>query len=282
MENLERGIAAFDREQHASRPFQLGNNSGVVCFTTSAMVLWMLGHPDRGRDRGHEAIALAEALDHPSSIAYANFHTGLVHLWRREPDEVEACTRAVIDVAEEYDLQLWRVVSSCLRGAALVESGSEEEGLALVEAAVTTYQRLQTPPVFWPLVLHIYARACGAAGRPAEGLALEDEAIAIAGTSEGQTLASEFFRQRADLLLAVDPGAGAEAEVWLQRAVDGAAEVAAPMLQLRAALGLGRLWADQGRTEDARGLVEEAYGRLEEGFATADLQDAKALLDELG
>jgi predicted ATPase len=54
------------------------------------------------------------------------------------------------------------------------------------------------------------------------------------------------------------------------------------MLQLRAALGLGRLWADQGRTEDARGLVEEAYGRLEEGFATADLQDAKALLDELG
>jgi predicted ATPase len=64
--------------------------------------------------------------------------------------------------------------------------------------------------------------------------------------------------------------------------VDGAAEVAAPMLQLRAALGLGRLWADQGRTEDARGLVEEAYGRLEEGFATADLQDAKALLDELG
>ena len=251
MENLERGIAAFDREQHASRPFQLGNNSGVVCFTTSAMVLWMLGFPDRARERGHQAIALAEELGHPSSVAYAYFHTGLIHLWRREPDEVEACTRAVIDVAEEYDFQLWRAVSSCLRGAALVENGSEEEGLALVQAAVSTYQRLQTPPVFWPLLLNIYAGASGAAGRPEEGLALVDEAIEIAEASEGQTLASELLLRRGDLLLSVGPEREAEAEAWLQRAVDEAAAVEAPMLQLRAALRLGQLWRSQDRTADA-------------------------------
>ena len=281
MENLEKGIAAFDREQHASRPFQLGNNSGVVSFNTSAMVLWMLGYPDRAAERGHEAIALAEQLDHPSSVAYANFHTGLVHLWRREPDEVESCTRAVIDVAEEYDFQLWRAVSSCLRGAALVENGVEEEGLALVQAAVGTYQRLQTPPVFWPLVLHIYAGACGAAGRPAEGLVLEDEAIEIANASEGQTLASEFLHRRGELLLAVSPEREGEAEVWFQRAVDEAAAVEAPMLQLRAALRLGQLWRRQGRTEDARRLVGEAYQRFSEGFATADLREARSLLDDL-
>ncbi len=281
MENLEKGIAAFDREQHASRPFQLGNNSGVVCFTTSAMVLWMLGFPDQARERGHEAIALAEELDHPSSVAYANFHTGLIHLWRREPDEVEACARAVIEVAEEHDFQLWRAVSSCLRGAALVENGREEEGLALVEAALSTYQRLQTPPVFWPLLLHIHARACGAAGRPAEGLALEDEAIEIAGTSEGQTLASEFLHQRGELLRAIAPENEAEVEVWLQRAVDEAAMVDAPMLQLRAALRLGELWRTQGKTEDARTLVEEAYARFSEGFEIPDLQEARSLLEDL-
>ncbi len=281
MENLERGIAAFDRQKHATRPFQLGNNSGVVCFTTSAMVLWMLGFPDRARERGHQAIALAEELDHPSSVAYANFHTGLIHLWRREPDEVEACARAVIDVAEEHDFQLWRAVSSCLRGAALVENGREEEGLALVRAALSTYQRLQTPPVFWPLLLHIHARACGAAGRPEEGLALEDEAIEIASTSEGQTLASEFLHQRGELLRAVAPEREAEVEVWLQRAVDEAAVVDAPMLQLRAALRLGQLWRSQGKAEDARRLVGEAYERLSEGFATADLREAKSLLDDL-
>jgi predicted ATPase/class 3 adenylate cyclase len=281
MENLEKGIAAFDREQHASRPFQLGNNSGVVCFTTSAMVLWMLGYPDRARERGHEAIALAEELGHPSSVAYAYFHTGLVHLWRREPDEVEACTRAVIDIADEHDFPLWRAVSSCLRGAALVENGSEEEGLALVEAAVSTYQRLQTPPVFWPLLLHIHAGACGAAGRGADGLALEDEAIEIASASEGQTLASEFLHRRGELLLAVAPDLEAEVEVWLQRAVDEAAAVEAPMLQLRAALRLGELWRSQGRTEDARELVGEAYERFSEGFATADLREARSLLDAL-
>jgi predicted ATPase len=57
--------------------------------------------------------------------------------------------------------------------------------------------------------------------------------------------------------------------------------VQAPMLQLRAALRLGRLWRDQGKTEPARKLLSDAYERLTEGFSTADLREAKALLDDL-
>ena len=162
-----------------------------------------------------------------------------------------------------------------------VENGSEEEGLALVQAAVSTYQRLQTPPVFWPLLLNIYAGASGAAGRPEEGLALVDEAIEIAEASEGQTLASELLLRRGDLLLSVGPEREAEAEAWLQRAVDEAVAVEAPMLQLRAALRLGQLWRSQDRTADAGRLVGEAYERISEGFATADLREAKSLLDDL-
>ena len=60
--------------------FQLGNNPGVVCFTTSAMVLWMLGFPDRARDWAQQSVDLAENLGHPSSVAYAHFHAGLIHL----------------------------------------------------------------------------------------------------------------------------------------------------------------------------------------------------------
>jgi hypothetical protein len=159
--------------------------------------------------------------------------------------------------------------------------GSAGEGLTLIEEAMSTYQRLKTPPVFWPLLLHLQAGACGLAGRPGDGLTLLDEAVEIAMQSPGPTLWSEFFQLKGELLLALSTDNAAEAESWLRRAVDTAAEVQAPMLQLRAALRLSRLWRDQGKTEPARILLSDAYERLTEGFACADLRDAKALLDEL-
>ena len=281
MEHLEKGIAAYDPERHGPRRFQLGNNPGVVCFTTSALVLWMLGFPDRARDRAHEAIGLSRTLNHPSSMAYAQFHTGLIHLWRREGGLADECARAVLDIAEEHEFQIWRAVGSCLRGAALADMGSADEGLTLIERAMNTYQRLKTPPVFWPLLLYLQAGACRLAGRPGDGLRLLEEAVDIATQSSGQTLWSEFFQLKGDLLLELSPENAAEAESWFQRAVDTAAEVQAPMLQLRAALRLSRLWHRQGKTEPAQELLGVAYARFSEGFTTPDLREAKALLDDL-
>ena len=123
------------------------------------------------------------------------------------------------------------------------------------------------------------------AGRPKDGLLLLDDALEIAAGAPGQTLWSEFFRLKGELTLALsgDDAAAAdvdEAESWLQRAVDTADEVQAPMLQLRAALGLARLWRARGKSEQARELLGQAYARITEGFSTADLTEAKALLDE--
>lgn len=281
LDEIEQGIAAYDRRRHRSRPFQLGNNPGVVCFTTSAMVLWMVGRPDEARERAARAIALAEDLDHPSSIAYAHFHAGLIRLWRREPDEAEAHARTVLDLADEYDFPIWVAVGSCLRGAALADLGSGEEGLELIESAMSTYQRLQSPPIFWPLLLHLQAGACGAAGRPADGLVLQDEAIEIAVQGDGGMLASEFFCRKGDLLLAAAPREPGDAEAWFVRALEAGRAVDAPMFQLRAALRLARLWRDRGSAQEARDLLRGVYGTFTEGFGTADLVDAEALIDEL-
>jgi adenylate cyclase len=281
MDHLEKGIAAYDPEGHSPVRFQLGNNPGVVCFTTSALVLWMLGFPDRARDRANEAIALSRKLDHPASIAYAQFHAGLLDLWKRDYELAHERSRAVLDIAAEHEFLIWTAVGSCLRGAAMAGMGSAEEGLALIEGALDNYQRLKTPPVFWPLLLFLQAGACGLAGRPGDGLGLLDEAMEIGTQKPGQTLWSEFFQLKGDLLLALSTDNAAEAESWFRRAVDTAAEVEAPLLQLRAALRLGRLWREQGKTEPARELLSDAYEKLTEGFSTADLREAKALLDDL-
>jgi adenylate cyclase len=103
----------------------------------------------------------------------------------------------------------------------------------------------------------------------------------IATQKEGQTLWSEFFGLKGDLLLAASVDKVAEAESWYQRALETATQVHAPMLELRAAMRLGRLWRGQGRTEEARALLTKAYEQLTEGFSTADLKEAKTLLDDL-
>ena len=280
LDHLESAIAAYDPERFGSGRFQLGNNPGVVGLTTSALVSWMLGFPDRANQRANEAIVLSRRLGHPSSTAYATFHAGLIHLWTREDAAALACSEAVVNIADEHDFPIWRAVGSCLRGRALAGLGSADDGLALVERAMGTYQRLPTPPVFWPLLLHLQAGACAVAGRPAEGSRLLDEAIEIAQVAGGGLL-SEFFQLKGQLLLAQSRDHAPEAESWFQRAVDSAAEAEALMLQLRAALRLSALWRDDGRTEDARRLLRAAYERFTEGFETADLRDARALLDEL-
>ena len=128
MDHLEQGIALYDPEHHGSGRFQLGNNPGVVCFTTSALVLWMLGYPDRARGRASDSVGLATRLNHPSSMAYAHFHAGLIHLWTREAEAAHDCAQAVLDIAEEHEFQIWRAVGSCLRGAAMAGMGSNGSG----------------------------------------------------------------------------------------------------------------------------------------------------------
>ncbi len=147
---------------------------------------------------------------------------------------------------------------------------------------MTQYRSLKTPPVFWPSLLHLHATVLGLAGRPGDGLARIDEALeVVAGLPEPPTVTSDLLLLKGMLVLA-DSNDAAAAEMWFVRAVEHADRLEAPMLQLRAISALARLWYAQGKTEPAAAALGAAYGRLTEGFATADLADARQLLDDLG
>ncbi len=87
---------------------------------------------------------------------------------------------------------------------------------------------------------------------------------------------------RGELLLQFDPPRGAEAEECLRRAIAKAREGSAKSLELRATVSLARLLRDTGRRDEARAMLADVYNWFTEGFETADLKDAKSLLDELG
>jgi predicted ATPase len=278
---LEKSIAGYDLTRQRVRRLGLGTNPGVVGLSASSLLLWMAGFPDRARKRMGDAVALARKLDHPFSMAYAQFHFAFLHLWLGNAQVAQERAQALIDSAEEHEFQIWGAVGTCLRGAALVGLGSFNEGLTLIERGMNASRGPKTPPVFWPSLLYLQAEAYGAAARPEDGLPLLNEAIQIASAWSGKLMASEFLGLKGDLLLALDPNNAAEAEICYQLAVDNAKDVKSVLLELRAAIKLSRLWHRQGKTGQAQSVLNEAYAKMTEGFEMADLMRAQAMLKEL-
>src|SRR5262249_54610949 len=118
-------------------------------------------------------------------------------------------------------------------------------------------------------------------GRPEDGLQALAETHTLMEHHELRLWEAEFFRLRGVLLLRQRGTSRAEAETWLRRALAVARRQEARSLELRAAMSLSRLWQQQGKQAEARALLAPIYGWFTEGFDTADLQEAKALLDEL-
>ncbi len=278
LDYLEKAIASYDLQRQRVGRLGLGPYPAMVSLTVSALFLWMLGYPDRAYKRAADSILLARKVNHPYSITYALFHNGLLNVWLKNYEIAQECAQEVLELAEAHGFRIWSAVGSCLLGAALVGRGSTEKGLALIEQGLDAYRGLKTPPVFWPMLLHLCAGAYGAASRPEVGLDMMDEAIEIGSSSPARTLTSEFLILKAALLLVLSSDNAAEAEVLYQQAVLNAQEVHVPMLELRAAMGLSRLWHQQGKKAQARQLLSEAYSKITEGFTTDDLKEATVLL----
>ena len=128
--------------------------------------------------------------------------------------------------------------------------------------------------------LALLGEACGAAGQLAEGLSLLAEALAFAEQSGERFYEAEIYRLRGELLLQSE-APQAEVEECFHQAIKVAQRQQAKSPELRAVMSLARLWQRQGKREEARQMLTEIYGWFTEGFDTADLQEAKALLDEL-
>jgi predicted ATPase len=132
-----------------------------------------------------------------------------------------------------------------------------------------------------PYYLVFLAEAYGSAGRPEEGLRALAEAQALIRATGERRGEAELHRLNGELLLMGSTPNAIRAEVCLQRALEVARHQQAKSLELRAAMSLSRLWQRQGKRDEARQLLMEVYGWFTEGFETVDLQEAKALLEEL-
>ena len=166
------------------------------------------------------------------------------------------------------------------RGIALAAQGQHAAGIAQMRQGLAAVQATGTT-IGRPDYLAQLAKAYGQGGQDEESVSLLAEALAIVGTTGARAYESELYRLRGELLLQQTMPEVEQAEVCFQHAFDVAHRQQAKSLELRGAMSLACLWQQQGKRQEAYDLLAPVYGWFTEGFDTADLTDAKALLDEL-
>jgi predicted ATPase len=279
-QHYEEGITRYTPDQRRAPVFRMGYDPGVVCQVGAAYTLWFLGYPAQALARVHEALTLAHALSHPYSLAIARWWVACVSQWRRDVPAVHEQAEACVALATEQGFLLWVANGTIVRGWALAMQGQGEAGLAQVRQGIAALRAAGAVS----FILHgciVLAEVSGQLGHPEDGLQALAEAHTRVEQQEARCWEAEVHRLRGIILLRQPGTPQAEAEVWLRRALDVARRQQAKSLELRAAMSLARLWQQQGQRTAAYELLAPIYNWFTEGFDTADLQEARALLDAL-
>jgi TOMM system kinase/cyclase fusion protein len=279
-QHLEEGIARDTPDQRRTPAFRLGLDPDAGCHLYAAETLWVLGYPAQALARNREALALAHALAHPFSLAHALVHAAFVSQFRRDVPAVHEQAEATVALATAQGFPEWAALGICLRGWALALQGQGEAGLAQVRQGIAAV-RATGAAFLVPYLCTLLADVADRLGQPADGLQALAEAHTLVEQHEERLWEAEICRLRGVVLLRQTMPQQEEAEAWVQRALDVARRQEAKSLELRAAMSLSRLWQQQGRQAEARELLAPVYGWFTEGFDTADLQEAKALLEAL-
>ena len=280
-QHLEEGSARYTPDQRSTPAFRMGHDPGVACHAYAAQTLWLLGYPEQALARLHEALALAHELSHPYSLAYAQCWATYVYQFRRDVPAVHEHAEAAVTLSTAQGFPQYVAMGTSLRGWALAMQGQGETGMAQVRQGIVAL-RTTGAALHVPYLCTVLADVSAHLGHTADGLQALAEAHTLVEQQEQRMWEAEVCRLRGVLLLRQTETPPAEAEPWLQRALDVARRQEAKALELRAAMSLARLWQQQGKPAEARELLAPIYDWFTEGFDTADLQEAMALLHELG
>jgi predicted ATPase len=299
-EHLEQGIALYDAQQHRDLAFLYGYDSGMACLSFAALALWYLGYPDQALERSNESIILARELSYPPNVVFSLSFAAELHPLRQEVRAAQERAEAAITLSTEQEFPLFLAWGTIMQGWALAEQGQVEEGVAQIRQGLAAW-RATGAELMRSQFLAMLAEAYGKVRQAKEGLAALAEALTVVDQSGERFYESELYRLRGELTLAqsnvqsLGSSVQKEAEGCFLKAIEIARKQQAKSLELRAVMSLVRLRQQQvtdhssrntqhesrSALAEARKMLSEVYNWFTEGFDTKDLQEAKALIEEL-
>jgi class 3 adenylate cyclase/predicted ATPase len=277
---VDHGLALFEAQLRSTRvPLYSAHHPAVCGHGWGGMLLWLRGFPDQGRRHAEQALALARELGDSASITWALGTKAQFHLLVRDMRPALEMADAAIAMAEETTFFYYLLAARIVKGWA-VQATNVSDGLDQIREAVKVLSESRAG-LWLPFSLVTLAEAYGRAERIEDGLKTAAHGLELVQQSGERCWQAELYRIRGELLLKADPSDPTEARAALESAVEVARKQGAKSLDLRATMSLARLLDGQGERNEARAMLAEIYDWFSEGFDTADLKEAKALLEEL-
>ncbi|MGE4090046.1 MAG: hypothetical protein AB7G75_04310 [Candidatus Binatia bacterium] len=297
--HLEQGNALYNPQLHHALAATYGSfDPGVNGLSLLSLTSWLLGYPDQALERSCQAMALTQALAHPFSSALTLGFAAWFRQFRRERQDVQERSEAAVILSSERGFPFPLAWGTMLRGWAAVRHKQREQGIAQIREGLTIYQATGSE-LARPYFLALLAEAHGIMGQVNEGLVANAEALRLVDKTDERFYEAELYRLKGALTLESKveghKSKVEEAEECFLKAIAIAQKQQAKSLELRAVMSLVRLQQqqaveDESRTthhapraklDEAHRMLSEVYNWFTEGFDTKDLQEAKALLEEL-
>jgi class 3 adenylate cyclase/predicted ATPase len=277
--HVRQGLAlySFDRHQMLASYYG-GHDPGVCCYGHAGMNLWLLGTPDQASAMIYQGLGLAQKLGHRHSTARILGAAALVHQFRGDMQATGEQAAQILQIADQEGLPYWQIHAKALLGWALARQGRHEDGIALIRQSLSDYPDVRGS--FRGYFLLSLADTLALVERCDEGLELLAEAEALLSNGE-RWHEAELCRVKAELMLRRSAPNEKYAMRKLMMAITVSQRQGTKSFELRAATSLARLLAKQDRRGEASAMLAKIYGWFTEGFDTADLIDARALLNDL-
>ena len=278
-EHMTQEIPRYNLEEDRSLAMIYGQAPSCNYNIWLGFTKWLLGYPDQASKLIQEGLRIAQEVAHPFTLVFALSSSSIFYCRTRAIQEATECLDTVLPLAEEQDFRMWAVHGSLVQGIVWTKSGRLLEGIEAITRGLDAYKNMGSE-VSRANQLSFLAEAEGAAGRPDQGLATLEQALAHVKKSAEHFGEADIFRIKGDLLL-LSGGTDDEVEDCYRQSMDISKHQNAKSWELRTAMSLARLWQRQGKQTEARVLLAEIYGWFTEGFDTPDLVDCRALLEQL-
>jgi DNA-binding winged helix-turn-helix (wHTH) protein len=253
----------------------------IQWLTLPALNAGFLGFADRCNEGLSQATIRARTRLDLFWLALALSHQGWGYLLTGRPHAARLSAEEAIALSREHGFEERAAIGTCIRGIALTEEGALEDGIAAIRSRLPDLEAAGCG-IFDCWFYSALAMACAKAQRTREAVDATGRAQAALERAGGESFyQAELHRTRGELILMAHADSTHAAEEAFRIALDIARRQEARLWELRATMSLARLLAKQRRRTQARAMLAEIYTWFTEGFGTADLKDAKALLDEL-
>ena len=257
---------------------KLGQNSAVVLRCYLSLSLWHLGFPDQAVEVSNLTLRLARQIGHPFSLAHALHFASWLNLHCRQPDALRETALEEIAIATDQGFALWQATGNFHIGAAMLMLGDDlTAALQRVESGVQSFKALAANLTI-PAQLSLLAEGNIKAERLKEAAAMLEEGLSRAEKHYDRSFQAELLRVKGTLALAVSNDQPA-AEGYFRRQFRLPREQNSKAWELRATTDLARLWQRQSKREQAAAALRTICGAYSEGETTADLQEAKAVMN---